>query len=228
MLLKYTSLDLLNSSITDVGSGVRLFSVITESFPTTERIYHPAAGIKNTCIWRRRTAITDVHQRQVAEIVWAGRVPLSIRMHSETLNGVTSLFNGSECFIPSRPSELRVPTRIGAIWVATRHSLELRCSASGELRSAFHLNSVQIGRRLRPASMPGTGSHFLEIHELHSEHMVEMIVSCLIMDILRRNEFHMSPHDFDQHLGPCRQSDPTSRSLVAKLAGFTSTWSMAA
>ena len=99
MLLKYTSLDLLNSPITDVGSGVHLFSVTTESFSTTERIYHPAAGVKNTCIWRRRTAITDVHQRQVAEIVWAGRVPLSIRIHSETLNGITSLFNGCESFM---------------------------------------------------------------------------------------------------------------------------------
>ncbi|KAH9981097.1 hypothetical protein BGW80DRAFT_1268371 [Lactifluus volemus] len=215
MLLKYASLDLLNSSITDVHSGVHLFSVITESFFTTEPIYHPDAGTKHTHIQRRRTAIADIHQRQVAEIVWAGRVPLSIRIDRETLSGVTSLFNNCETVtvIPSSPSKLKVPTRIGAIWVATRRSLELRCSTSGELRSAFHLNCVQTGHRLRPASMPGIGSHFLEIHELHSAHMVEMIVSCLIMDILRRNVFDMSSHDFDHHLGPCRQSDPTSRSL---------------
>jgi hypothetical protein len=96
MLLKYTSLDLLNSSITDVGSGVHLYSIITEFFSTIERVYDPSTGTKDTHIRRRRTAITDVHQRQVAEIVWAGRVPLSIRIHSETLSGVTSLFNDCE------------------------------------------------------------------------------------------------------------------------------------
>ena len=96
MLLKYMSPDLLNSSITDMGSGVQLFVVRTESFYTTERIYHPTAGTKGTCIRRRRTVITDIHQRQVAEIVWAGRVPLSISLKGETLDGVTPLFNGCE------------------------------------------------------------------------------------------------------------------------------------
>ena len=96
MLLKYMSLDLLNSSITDMGSGVQLFVMRTESFYTTERIYHPSAGTKGTCIRRRRTVVTDIHQRQVAEIVWAGRVPLSISLKGETLDGVTPLFNGCE------------------------------------------------------------------------------------------------------------------------------------
>ncbi|KAF8264231.1 hypothetical protein EI94DRAFT_1738935 [Lactarius quietus] len=223
MLLKYMSPDLLNSSITDMGSGVQLFVVRTESFYTTERIYHPSAGTKGTCIRRRRTVITDIHQRQVAEIVWAGRVPLSISLKGETLDGVTPLFNGCESvtIIPHRLSELKVPTRIGAVWVATRHSLELRCSNSGKLRSAFYLNSVQIGHRLRPTPIPGMGSHFLEVHDVHSAHMVEMMVSCLIMDILRRNVFDVSPHDFDRYLGPCRPSDPTSRSLVARLTGIS-------
>ena len=216
MLLKYMSLDLLNSSITDIGSGVQLFVVRTESFYTTERIYHPASGMKGTCIRRRRTIITDVHQRQVAEIVWAGRVPLSISFKGETLEGVTPLFNGCESVTivyvicplshtiahhitsvadssPHRSSELKVPTRIGAVWVATRQSLEvltshlsnlassltsylkLRCSNSGKLRSAFYLNSVQIGHRLRPSPIPGMGSHFLEVHDVHSAHMVEMM-----------------------------------------------------
>ena len=146
MLLKYMSLDLLNSSITDMGSGVQLFVVSTESFYTTERIYHPSAGTKGTCIRRRRTVITDIHQRQVAEIVWAGRVPLSISLKGETLDGVTPLFNGCEsvtivyvtCPVfrtvahhpayaasPHRSSELKVPTRMGGVWVATRHSLEV-------------------------------------------------------------------------------------------------------
>jgi hypothetical protein len=96
MLLKYMSLDSLNSSITDIGSGVQLFVVCTESYYTTERIYHPSAGTKGTCIRRRRTVITDIQQRQVAEIVWAGRVPLSISLKGETLDGVTPLFNGCE------------------------------------------------------------------------------------------------------------------------------------
>ncbi|KAH9001083.1 hypothetical protein EDB92DRAFT_10370 [Lactarius akahatsu] len=242
MLLKYMSSDLLNSSIADMGSGVQLFVVRTESFYTTERIYHPVAGAKDTCIRRRRTVITDIHQRQVAEIVWAGRVPLSISLKGETLDGVTPLFNGCESVTivyvtgplsptvahdptsvrssPHRSSELKVPTRIGAVWVATRHSLELRCSNSGKLRSAFYLNSVQIGHRLRPSPIPGMGSHFLEVHDVHSAHMVEMMVSCLIMDILRRNVFDVSPHDY-QYLGPCRPSDPTSRSLIARLAGIS-------
>ncbi|KAI9458285.1 hypothetical protein F5148DRAFT_1221046 [Russula earlei] len=223
MLLMYTSPDLLSSSITDVGSGVRLFSIHTEYFYTAERVYHPVAGTHDTCVRRHRTFMTDIHQRQVAEILWAGRVPLSMCIHGETLESVTTLFNGCDS-ITVMPSELRVPTRIGAVWVATRRSLELRCSTSGDLRSAFHLNSVQVGHRLHPATIPGTGSHFLEIHELHPAYMVEMIVSCLVMDILRRNIFDISPHDFDQHLGPCRQSDPTSRSLIARLAGPSRAW----
>ncbi|KAH9066446.1 hypothetical protein EDB87DRAFT_1679180 [Lactarius vividus] len=174
MLLKYMSPDLLNSSIADMGSGVQLFVVRTESFYITERIYHPVAGAKDTCIRRRRTVITDINQRQVAEIVWAGRVPLSISLKGETLDGVTPLFNGCES-ITIVSSELKVPTRIGAVWVATRHSLELRCSNSGKLRSAFYLNSVQIGHRLRPSPIPGIGSHYLEVHDVHSTHMVEMM-----------------------------------------------------
>jgi hypothetical protein len=96
MLLKYTSLDLLNSSITDVDSGVCLFVVHTDSFYTTERVYHPLAGTQDTCVKRRRTVIVDVHQRQVAEIFWAGRVPLSIRIYNEMLDSVTTLFNGCD------------------------------------------------------------------------------------------------------------------------------------
>lgn len=96
MLLKYISPDLLNSSIADVDSGVHLFTVHTESFYTTEPVYHPLAGTQDTCLRRRRTVMTDIHQRQVAEIVWAGRVPLSIRIHSEYLDGVTALFNGCD------------------------------------------------------------------------------------------------------------------------------------
>jgi hypothetical protein len=96
MLLTYTSSDLLNSSIADVGSGVRLFTVHTESFCTPERVYHPLAGTQDTSVRRRRTVLTDIHQRQVAEILWAGRVPLSIRIHGETLDGVTTLFNGCD------------------------------------------------------------------------------------------------------------------------------------
>ena len=96
MLLKYASSDLLYSSITDVGSGVCLFTVHTESFYTTERVYHHRAGTQDTYVKRRRTVITDVHQRQVAEIFWAGRVPLSIRIYGETLDSVTTLFNGCD------------------------------------------------------------------------------------------------------------------------------------
>jgi hypothetical protein len=158
MLLKYMSLDLLNSSITDMGSGVQLFVVRTESFYTTERIYHPASGMKGTCIRRRRTVITDIHQRQVAEIVWAGRVPLSISFKGETLDGVTPLFNGCESVTivyvtcplsrtiahhltsadssPHRSSELKVPTRIGAVWVATRQSLEVLTTSSLKSRTS--------------------------------------------------------------------------------------------
>jgi len=96
MLLKYDSLDLLNSSITDVDSGVRLFAVHTESFYTTELVYHPLTGTQNTYVKRRRTLMTDIHQRLVAEIFWAGRVPLSIRIYGETLDSVTALFNGCD------------------------------------------------------------------------------------------------------------------------------------
>jgi hypothetical protein len=96
MLLTYTSSDLLNSSITDVSSGVHLFAVHTEKFYTTERVYHPLAGTQDTSVRRRRTVMTDIHQRQVAEILWAGRIPYSIRIHGETLDGVTTLFNGCD------------------------------------------------------------------------------------------------------------------------------------
>jgi hypothetical protein len=96
MLLQYTSSDLLNSSITDLGSGVHLFAVHTESFYTTERVYHPLTGTQDTSVRRRRTVMTDVHQRRVAEIFWAGRVPHSIRIHGETLDDVTALFNGCD------------------------------------------------------------------------------------------------------------------------------------
>ncbi|KAI0302222.1 hypothetical protein BC826DRAFT_987878 [Russula brevipes] len=219
MLLKYTALDLFNSSITDVDSGVHLFAVHTESFYTAERVYHPVSGTQDA--W---------YGRQVAEILWAGRVPLSIHILGEALDGVTTLFNGCESvsITSNRSSELRVPTRFGAVWVATRRSLQLRCSASGELRSALHLDSVQVGPRFHSAPMPGMGSHFLEIRDLHSAQIVEMIVSCLVMDVLRRNVFYVSPRDFDQYLGPCRQSDRTSRSLVARLAGPSRLWSMVA
>jgi hypothetical protein len=96
MLLTYTSPDLLNSSIADVDSGVHMFAVHTESFYTAERVYHPHAGTQDTSVRRRRTVMTDIHQRQVAEILWAGRVPLSIRIHGETLDSVTNLFNGCD------------------------------------------------------------------------------------------------------------------------------------
>ncbi len=102
MLLQYSSPDLLNSSITDAGSGVHMFAVHTGSVYTTERVYHPFAGTQDTSVRRRRTVMTDIHQRQVAEILWILSEPSS-----------------------HRSSELKVPTRIGAVWVATRRSLEV-------------------------------------------------------------------------------------------------------
>jgi hypothetical protein len=70
-----------------------MFAVHTGSCYTTERVYHPFAGTQDTSVRRRRTVMTDIHQRQVAEILWAGRVPLSIYIHGETLDGVAALFN---------------------------------------------------------------------------------------------------------------------------------------
>ncbi|KAI0063444.1 hypothetical protein BV25DRAFT_1915348 [Artomyces pyxidatus] len=227
MLLKFASSDILQSDLLDVHSGYVAYSIATDTFFTSARFHEKIIGSKSTCIRRRRTTVRGPDQRKVAEIVWAGRVPISVQIIDEVLDGITPLFNGCEGF-GSLDETLVFPTRLNGEWVATKDYLYLKCLTSGQNNSSFYLNSLLLSDRFIPAPLAGMGSSYLELRMSTPRALAEMIASFLIVEIIRRNVFDLPRSNFDQHLGPPRDLAPDqwehrvrkrTPSMLSRLAG---------
>ncbi|KAF9014071.1 hypothetical protein BDQ17DRAFT_1342013 [Cyathus striatus] len=168
---------------------------------------------------RRRTQILDPSGNILVDIIWNGRQP-SITIGDEKVGALTDLFGSST--IRFMPKILCIPTRFDTeyIWTATADSLTLYDYDADLVKGTFHQNVIRLrasklrqnssssSRTLYPRTdsafrflqthIPGFGSNYLEFKPHFLALDVEIIISFLMMEILRRGRFCLTPYTFDR------------------------------
>ncbi|KAJ7510158.1 hypothetical protein B0H11DRAFT_1790378 [Mycena galericulata] len=185
MLLKFTSQDFFNTTLVDVATGLPAFQLATTILPG------PSSGPI-----RRQTEIRDRLDRTAGTIGWVGRVPQDITLLDETVGGLVDLFASST--IQFIPKELTIPTRFDTeyLWTATPEELYLLDYDSDRRMAELHMHSAAFRSTHKP--IPGRGAAYLELstHPLGLAPPVEILVSLLMLDILRRGRFGLPPYAF--------------------------------
>ncbi|KAI0318835.1 hypothetical protein OF83DRAFT_1113926 [Amylostereum chailletii] len=233
MLLKFSSSNILSTSLIDAHSGELSYKIATSPFYSNEPIYTTnMAGVKNTCVIRRKTVVTDSLEREVEVIEWsADRIPISITVMGERMDMAT-LFNGSEAVdfacasvssVPTysltsfRPETgVVVETRMNLAWVAKQRSLHLQCITTGDIKSTFHHNCRNASGRIVPIGILGSGSHFFELRGLNYRSSAEALATFFIVEIMRRRVYGLSLSSMDRTLALGRPA----RSLLSRLIDF--------
>ncbi|KAA1469405.1 hypothetical protein DENSPDRAFT_835023 [Dentipellis sp. KUC8613] len=203
MLLKFSTQDVLNSTLLHYRTAAPIYAVSTTKF-------FSRSATCSAVVLRRRTTIIDIRgggrERQLAEIEWSGRIPSKIRIGDEVLKDVDELLGGCKS-INVDPKIISVPTRLNNSWKATAGSLTLEDCNTGTLTSAFYQNSFLLNDRVIRAPFAGLGSDILVLDGKDTAMNVEILASFFIMEIIRRNHFNLAPHTFDKYLGPCPQAE---------------------
>ncbi|KAJ7272070.1 hypothetical protein B0H12DRAFT_677655 [Mycena haematopus] len=185
MLLKFTSEDLFDTALVDVVTGQPAFRL------STAVIAGPSSGLV-----RRHTEIRDGAGTIVATISWVGRVPETITLLDESVGGLVDLFASSS--IQFIPKEISLPTRFDTewLWTATPDSLYLLDYDSDTRMAQLHPHAPAL--KATHAPIPGHGAAYLELspHPLGLASPVEILVSLLMLDILRRGRFGLVPYAF--------------------------------
>ncbi|KAF9564424.1 hypothetical protein CPC08DRAFT_685293 [Agrocybe pediades] len=249
MLLRFTSPDMLNTSLVDVATGQRVYDIMTAPLPDKEGRHKPADENKPTAsssssfveprdMTRRRTRITNAVGKVIANLEWTGRCP-DITIGDEHIGPMTELFGTST--VPFEPKVLVIPTRFDTeyIWTATADSLTLVDDDSQLTKGRFHYNVIRIpvgstASKLEktlfanvpcesssssvrsgstddskheskpikstfiPARIPGVGSNYLDFasHPLADD--VEIIISFLMVELVRRGRFGLPQYEFSK------------------------------
>ncbi|TEB25932.1 hypothetical protein FA13DRAFT_1692721 [Coprinellus micaceus] len=237
MLLRFTTVDMLNTSLIDVATGERAFEIVTEQLDETPRTPSPSSSQEfsptssvvldksmptpstssvhwaqqpdsysmkaKPCPDRRHTTITDASGKVLVDVDWKGRRP-DITICGEKIGGLTELFGSST--IRFMPKVLAIPTRFDTefVWIATGDTLSLFDYDTDTVQGSFHQNCIRIPApsytpksTFIPTHLPGVGSNYLEFSSHPLAQDVEVILSFLMMEILRRGRFSLTPYTFD-------------------------------
>ncbi|KAJ7583004.1 hypothetical protein C8J56DRAFT_1056014 [Mycena floridula] len=208
MLLKFTSSDMLNSSLVDVAGKETFKIVTTTEFPSasSSRLSEVQSSKEEQSPSSqkiRRTRISNRAGDVVANIVWNGRRP-NITIGDENIGSVTQLFDtGSTRILPDLLSiQSRFDTEY--TWTATPDSLTLLDCESDVAKGVFHQNAIKLptspptSPTLLHTGIPGMGHNYLEF-DLHPvADSTEIIVSFLLMEVLRRGCFLLTPYTFER------------------------------
>ncbi|KAJ7744949.1 hypothetical protein DFH07DRAFT_833977 [Mycena maculata] len=185
MLLKFTSQDFLNTTLVDVATGHPAFQLATTI------VAGPSSGPV-----RRQTEIRDRLDKVVGTIGWMGRVPQDITLLDEHVGGLVDLFASNT--IQFIPKEMSIPTRFDTeyLWTATPEELYLLDFDSATRMAELHVHSPALRATHKP--IPGRGAAYLELsaHPLGLAPPVEILVSLLMFDILRRGRFGLPRYAF--------------------------------
>ncbi|KAJ7219566.1 hypothetical protein GGX14DRAFT_592775 [Mycena pura] len=180
-LLKFTSQDIFNATLVDVATDKAAFRL------TTNIIAGPSD------LARRQTEIRDGAGAVVGIIGWVGRTPHEITILDESVGGLVDLFATKT--IQFIPKEISIPTRFDTeyLWTATPDSLYLLDYDSETRMAEFHVHTPSLKSMHRQIS--GRGATYLELssHPLGFASDVEILVSLLMLDILRRSRFDLPP-----------------------------------
>ena len=102
MLLRFTSTDMLNSSLIDISSGQRAYHIATSLVPQELEVedvndpHGPSAASSSSAAFQesRHTTITDGSGTMLVSISWTGRQP-DITILDENVGGLSGLFGSS-------------------------------------------------------------------------------------------------------------------------------------
>ncbi|KAF8211889.1 hypothetical protein K438DRAFT_1805523 [Mycena galopus ATCC 62051] len=122
----------------------------------------------------------------VATIGWVGRVPQTITLLDESVGGLVDLL------------QISIPTRFDTeyLWTATPDSLYLLDYDSDTRMAELHMHAPALKSTHTP--IPGRGATYLELspHPQGLAPPVEILVSLLMLEILRRGRFGLLPYSF--------------------------------
>ncbi|TFK30185.1 hypothetical protein FA15DRAFT_663567 [Coprinopsis marcescibilis] len=173
MLLRFTSPDMLNTSLVDVSTGERAYDITTELLPqssesspttsvpfsgTDSVLLSPSEDFASTSsnVWRqpepvesfenadlRRTQISDASGNVLVDVSWKGRRP-DITICDEKIGGLADLFGSSA--VRFMPKVLAIPTRFDTeyVWQATADSLFLFDYDTDSMKGSLHQNCIRI------------------------------------------------------------------------------------
>ncbi|KAF9469340.1 hypothetical protein BDZ94DRAFT_1152278 [Collybia nuda] len=151
MLLKFTTVDMLNTALVDVSTGLRVYDIATVLLPPcteaekeidfTSVNETPVAS--SSSLECRHTRITDSCGNSLVSISWSGRHP-DITILDEKIGGLTDLFGSTT--VRFMPKILAIPTRFDTeyIWTATPNSLTLFDYDSDAIKGTFYQNSIRL------------------------------------------------------------------------------------
>ncbi|KAJ7074186.1 hypothetical protein C8F01DRAFT_1099549 [Mycena amicta] len=186
MRLKFTASDPFNTALVDMSTGHVAFYLAT-SIVAGCAVYEPV---------RRQTEIRDAAGLVVGAIGWSGRVPHQITILDEQVGGLVDLFATKT--LQLLPKELSIPTRFDTeyIWTATPETVYLFDVDSEQRMARLHTHTPSLKSTHFPIS--GRGAAYLELssHPLGLVSDVEVIISLLMLDILRRGRFRLPPYTF--------------------------------
>jgi len=85
MILKFTTPDILNTTLVDARTGFLAYNIVTHLLPDEIQTDIP---IRNTWIYDPKGSV-------VGKMEWSGRQPRDIVVADETIGGLTQLFGSS-------------------------------------------------------------------------------------------------------------------------------------
>lgn len=213
MLLKVTSADIHNTALLDCATGEVLYRTTTSTVPpglpgpsrsrtslasTFSRASSNRSYEKLPAYEQNTTAVLDCDGDTVAEIVWEGHNATIIRIQHEELRGTTELFDAA--FARVLPDETILPTRMEYTWRITAEGLTL-LDDDDEVVGRLYSDCSFIKGRPVPALQPGKGSDYIELENLPSDELLEVIVTYLLVTPLRERLYSISRYVY----GPQRR-----------------------
>ncbi|PIL24413.1 hypothetical protein GSI_14167 [Ganoderma sinense ZZ0214-1] len=208
MLLKVTSPDIHNTALLDCATNEVLYrtttSPVSPGLPGPSRSRTSLASTFSRASSSRSyeklpacdlntTAVLDSDGDTVAEIVWEGHNATIIRIQDEELRGTTELFDAA--FARVLPDETILPTRMEYTWRITAEGLTL-LDDDDEVVGRLYSDCALVKGRPVPALplQPGNskGADYLELENLPSDELLEVIVTYLLVTPLRERLYSIS------------------------------------
>jgi len=147
-----------------------------------------------------------------------GSQPTDIVIGREKLGGAKELFG---CMGPSSsPKIFGVSTRFDPdlYWVASRESLTLLDQNANETRGQLHHSCVLVGSRIVHSPLL-VGNDYLEFESHPRVSNVELIVTFVLMEVLRRSRFASTPSASRSRPSYPLFSSPFSKSKLIQSTG---------
>jgi len=215
MLLKFTTPDLLDSTLVDPSTNSTQYTILTR--PHFIHASEPKSDALSDCTLdseddreRRRTFFLDSTGTKVlAEIGWVGFQPTDIVIGNERLENVKELFGSMGSLMSPKTFGVSTRFEMDLYWLASADSLKLHDPDTNRSKGELHHSSFLFGSKLFPSSSLFPSADYLEFEPQLLASDEEIIVTFILMEVLRRCRF-ANTHT---------HSNPISKSWLVRKAG---------